>query len=216
MNVCHIAVKSVWAGPLALAWGIAMIALLSALSYQALEAIDRLPRWLTAPVLVPAVVWHELCHATGSLIFGHRIEHIQLLNHADQQAHVRYRYDPFSFIQRLGTAFSGWAPVLISSSLILWLLGQNPGLPLYQRALLWYAIVVLALAMPLSCADWKAAMRYSILFVLLSILAGSFLWPHGMTICRPWTVFAQPLDEIAAILAGIWCIGMAFGRRTAA
>lgn len=208
MALCAITVPPALVGPVTLLWGIASIFLLSFLANRATRATIHLPRWIHAPFLAPAIAWHELCHASVCLLVGHRIEEIRL--RADPRTgeppHVTYRFDPNNPLQTLGVGLSGWAPVLVSASLLAWVVPLISSLGVIERGLACYAIVVLALSMPLSLADWRAVLYPFWLIVLCAIPLGIFLYPGGASLCMAWVHLRAAVIPIGLVLMGVWAL----------
>lgn len=160
----------------------AFIMLLSLCSGFAVRGVASLPKWLSVPFLLPAVVWHECCHAIGCVLAGHRVIEVSFVGNAvtGRPPHVNYLYDRNSLWQVIGTLWVGWAPVLLSVALIVWLDHQSVYLEGFWRWAAIYGALVAALSMPLSAADWRCGVVAWVLLVLLGIPAGFVMFPRGI------------------------------------
>lgn len=208
MRLCDVVVQPVLSGPVTLLWGLASIFLVSFLAARAARAAARLPKWISGLSFAPAIAWHEICHAVVCVLVGHRIEEIRLRGDpgTGAPAHVTYRYNPNNPLQVLGASLSGWAPVLISGSLLVWGVPHIAMLGTVGQGLACYAVILLALSMPLSWADWRAALFHLWLILPIAMVVGFFAYPAGMNACAPWVFLQIPVILVTLVLTGIWVL----------
>ena len=74
-------------------------------------------------VILPSVVFHEMCHAAMCSLFGHRIEKISFFNSENQRGYVLHSYNIYNPVHRIGNFFIGLAPIILGAG-ILYLAGK--------------------------------------------------------------------------------------------
>ncbi|MDR3242026.1 MAG: hypothetical protein LBT37_07625 [Lactobacillaceae bacterium] len=134
------------------------------------------------------IIIHELSHAGVALIFGHKIQKISLLQHADGNGtlgYVQHTWNPKSLYQRMGNFFIGIAPIFgigASAYLVTWLLWPTLlqgdfHLPSpWWLALIWaYLFLTLLFGIDLSSADWQGAQSGILVYLLFLTISSIFI-----------------------------------------
>ena len=171
---------------------------------------------LNAPLIFGwfGVMIHEISHAVMSIIFGHHVDKIKLLQNPfkegneNRMGYVSHAWNPKNKYQQLGNFFIGMAPIFgitltsLGLTKLLWpqlLIGFHDGSSVWLNTAWWqvalwiYAILNLSLALNLSDADWQntksGALYY---FIFLTIVAlGVGLWINDAFII--WETVGRPI-----------------------
>ncbi|MDN5874573.1 MAG: hypothetical protein L0H29_09375 [Sinobacteraceae bacterium] len=207
MNLCTITLSSWASGPVWVVWCFASIAIASFMATVAMKALVRAPRSLSAPILVPAVAWHECCHACLCVLTGLRITGMRAWNGSDgSPAYVNYVYDSNSLWQIMARMLVGWAPVLISGTLLVTSTPHLMSLPPFGFVLALWCVAVWSQAMPLSGADWKGAAAAMIVAGASSVPVGMLWLHHPLSICSPRVLFQTPLVVVGLCAGGVFMV----------
>lgn len=170
------------------------------------------------------VIVHELSHAGMALLFFHKIDRIQLLqhpfkkDHAGRLGYVSHAWSPHNWYQQAGNFFIGIAPLFgiglmgFAITKFLWpeILQLNMlGLTIFNgqewwKLLIWFYVMVnLVLGLNLSDADWQNTRSGILIYALLLTILSSLLWLLNLDHFAVWGWLGQPIFWFYVVVFGV-------------